>query len=247
MQVLIVEDEELARVRLKMLLGQCTDPPVEVAAEAGSAAQALRWLSDHRADVALLDIQMPGMSGIQLAEAMRGVAPDTLIIFLTAHADFAVDAFGLEAVDYLTKPIRLERLSEALARAHKRRAERPATPEALDHTNSLWVSDRGRMLRIALADILYLRAELKYVTLRTAQRSYVLDQSLAELEQRLGPRFVRVHRNALVARHAMRELQRRHDEEEGVEGWAVRVAPTDEWLAVSRRQAPVVKEAIAEG
>jgi two-component system response regulator AlgR len=116
------------------------------------------------------------------------------------------------------------------------------------------VSDRGRVLRVPLAEVLYFKAELKYVTLRTADRTYVLDEALSDLEQRLGDRFLRVHRNALVARSAVRALERRtiategepQSEENGGEGWAVRMAPVDEWLAVSRRQVAAVREALID-
>jgi two-component system response regulator AlgR len=114
----------------------------------------------------------------------------------------------------------------------------------------LVVSDRGRLLRLPLAEVLVLRAEQKYVTLRTAAHSHVLDESLSELEQRLaelGGDFLRIHRNALVARRAIRALELRgtDDDEGGAEGWAVRVAPLDEWLSVSRRQVAAVKAALA--
>jgi two-component system response regulator AlgR len=117
----------------------------------------------------------------------------------------------------------------------------------------LVVSERGRVARIPLADVLYLKAELKYVTLRTATRTWVLDDSLTDLEHRLGERFLRIHRNALVARGAVRLLERRrmadHDDEAGSTeiGWAVQVAPVDEWLAVSRRQLGAVRETLAAG
>jgi two-component system, LytTR family, response regulator AlgR len=107
------------------------------------------------------------------------------------------------------------------------------------------VNDRGSLARVPLAEVLYLKAELKYVTLRTAQHSYVLDDSLTELEGRLGDDFLRVHRNAIVARSAVRALERRVDPDEGGEGWAVRVSPTDEWLSVSRRQLSAVRDALA--
>jgi two-component system response regulator AlgR len=112
------------------------------------------------------------------------------------------------------------------------------------------VSDRGRVVRVPIAEVLYLKAELKYVTLRTGEHSFVLDESLAELEARLGERFLRVHRNALVARRAVRALERRviageGDDDGGAgETWAVRIAPVDEWLAVSRRQVAAVREAL---
>ena len=115
----------------------------------------------------------------------------------------------------------------------------------------LVATDRGRVLRVPLAEVMYFKAELKYVTVRTAQRSLVLDESLSELEARLGKQFLRVHRNALVARRAVRALERRwiageggEGSEEGGETWAVRIAEVDEWLAVSRRQLPMVREAL---
>jgi len=110
------------------------------------------------------------------------------------------------------------------------------------------VTDRGRLVRVPVTEALYFKAELKYVTLRTAAHTYVLDEALAELEQRLGDRFLRVHRNALVARHAVRALERRamagEGDDEAGEGWAVCMAPVDEWLAVSRRQVAAVREAL---
>ena len=113
------------------------------------------------------------------------------------------------------------------------------------------VSERGRVVRVPMAEVLYLKAELKYVTLRTSARSYVLDDSLTDLEQRLGDQVLRVHRNALVARHAVRALERRRladAEDEGDEvGWAVQVATTGDWLAVSRRQVSAVREALEAG
>lgn len=241
--VLIVDDEDLARLRLRSLLADCTEPAAEVIGEAAHAPAAVDWLRSHRADVALLDVQMPGADGMALALTLRDIAPQMAVIFVTAHAQHAVQAFELEAVDYLTKPVRRERLQAALARVARR--QMAAEPAGGARADDLIVHDRGRLLRVPVDEALYFKAELKYVTLRTAQHSYVLDESLSELEQRLGPAFVRVHRNALVARRAMRALERRPDEDDGSEGWAVRVSPTDEWLAVSRRQVPLVRDALA--
>ena len=127
------------------------------------------------------------------------------------------------------------------------RTAQPSPPSS-SPSPAIVVTDRGRVLRVPLAEVLYFKAELKYVTLRTADRSYVLDEALSDLEQRLGERFLRVHRNALVARAAVRALERRaiagEGDEEGGEGWAVRMAPVDEWLAVSRRQVAAVREAL---
>jgi two-component system response regulator AlgR len=158
-------------------------------------------------------------------------------------------AFDLDAVDYLTKPVKRDRLADALQRAARRARAQDAQAQDAD-APVLVVSERGRVVRVPLADVLYLKAELKYVTLRTAQHSYVLDDSLTDLEVRLADRVLRVHRNALVARHAVRALERRRladSEEEGNEiGWAVQVAATGEWLAVSRRQVGAVREALEQ-
>ncbi|TAK73730.1 MAG: response regulator transcription factor [Aquabacterium sp.] len=246
LNVLIVDDEELARLRLRTLLGDCREPEAVAVGDAANAREALGWLAEHGprgADVALLDVQMPGEDGLVLAERMRQQAPGLAVIFVTAHPAHALRAFELEAVDYLTKPVRRERLQEALGRVARRLAHSGENGAAAP-APTITLTERGRIVRVPVSEVLYLKAELKYVTLRTATHTYVLDDSLTELEHKLGPDFVRVHRNALVARKAMRAIERRHDDEEGGEGWAVSVAPTDEWLAVSRRQVATVKEAM---
>lgn len=248
LEVLLVDDEELARLRLKGLVDDCPAPPARVVGEAANATQALVWLQSHACDVILLDIAMPGRDGTQLAAELRRQPDAPAVVFVTAHAEHALKAFDLEAVDYLTKPVRRERLHAALQRVAQRLA-RPtaAAPAPVDGEPVVIVTDRGRIVRVPVSDVLYLKAELKYVTLRTAQHTYVLDDALSDLEQRLGERFIRVHRNALVARRAVRALERRvvaGGDEEGGESWAVRVAPVDEWLAVSRRQATAVREAL---
>jgi two-component system, LytTR family, response regulator AlgR len=253
LRILLVDDEDLARMRLRGLIADCVEPKAVVAGEAANALQALAWLAGARCDVVLLDVQMPGRDGTQLAAELRRMSEAPAVVFVTAHAQHAVRAFDLEAVDYLTKPVRRERLHQALQRVAQRLALQRgdgtlAPPAPADEAPVIVVTDRGRVLRVPLDDVLYFKAELKYVTLRTADHTYVLDEALSDLEQRLGERFLRVHRNALVARNAVRALERRvvageGDEETG-EGWAVCIAPVDEWLAVSRRQAAAVREAL---
>lgn len=250
MQVLIVDDEELARLRLRSLVQDCPSPKAQVMGEAANASQALVWLADHGCDLVLLDIHMPGLDGTQLAARIRQLPKPPAIVFVTAHAEHALQAFDLDAVDYLTKPVRRERLQAALQRVAQRvGAARP--PAEAPEEPVIVVSELGRKVRVPVSEVLYLKAELKYVTLRTATHTHVLDDALTDLEQRLGERFLRIHRNALVARKALRALERRvlpaEGEEEAAEGWVVRVAPVDEWLVVSRRQVSAVKEAIAEG
>ena len=266
LKVLLVDDEPLARLRLRSLLEACVDPRAEVVAEAGAVAQAQAWLRDHACDLILLDVQMPGPDGLQLADTLRERASQAgapAVVFVTAHAEHALRAFELDAIDYLTKPVRRERLQAALTRVAQRLAERAAaqSQQAVEAAQSpeaggvIVVSDRGRLLRVPLADVLYFKAELKYLTLRTVHQSLVMDGSLSDLEQRLGERFLRVHRNALVAKAAVRELERHAatdfgeldgatESSEGAEGWAVRIAHVNEWLAVSRRQVAAVREAL---
>lgn len=261
LKILIVDDEPLARLRLRSLLEACSEPAAEVLAEAGTASQAQQWLREHGCDLILLDVQMPGPDGLQLADAIRELPVRPAVVFVTAHAEHALRAFELDALDYLTKPVRRERLQAALARVAQRLAERAAAQAARQQDESeqafISISDRGRLVRVPLADVLYFKAELKYLTLRTAAQSYVMDGALSELEQRLGERFLRIHRNALVAKSAVRELERHApsntsfgeldaaEPSEAGEGWAVRIASVNEWLAVSRRQVAAVREALA--
>lgn len=245
LRAIIVDDEALARLRLRSLLAAVDDPPVEVLGEAADAGTALALLQDHdECDLVLLDIRMPGRDGLQLAAALGSLPQPPSVVFVSAHAQHALRAFDLDAVDYLTKPVRTERLQAALRRVMQRRWPVPTQSQPLAEEPVLVVSDRGRVMRIPVAEVLWLKAELKYVTLRSASGSHLLDDSLTDLERRLGEGFLRIHRNALVSRRAVREL-RWHAVAEGEEGWAVRVAPIDEWLPVSRRQLSAVREALA--
>ncbi|MBT9595796.1 MAG: response regulator transcription factor [Vitreoscilla sp.] len=250
LRILIVDDEPLARLRLRGLLADCVQPAVAVVDEAGSAAEALHALARQLVDAVLLDIHMPGMDGMALARKLRELANPPAVVLVTAHAEHALQAFEVDAVDYLTKPVRRARLQEALARVALRRGivtGAPA-PAATTEQPTLVVSDRGRVLRIPVADVVYLRAEMKYVTLCTTKHRYVLDDALTDLEQRLGEAVVRIHRSVVVAKAAVRALERRvlpgHEAEEGGESWAVLLEPGGEWLPVSRRQLPQVREVL---
>jgi two-component system response regulator AlgR len=243
LKVLVVDDEALARARLRTLLGDCVAPAALVAAEAADAVQAMTALRRDTFDAVLLDIRMPGLDGIALAQTIAALPQPPAVVFVTAHSEHAVQAFEVEAMDYLTKPVRLERLQQALQKverlAQSQRVLRTDLPDEM-----LIIQDRGRTERVRLAEVLYLKAELKYITVRTASRSYILDGSLSEMEERHAAQFMRIHRNALIARRAIRALEKHFDPEEG-EGWAVRLNGIDEVLAVSRRQLSAVREAIA--
>jgi two-component system response regulator AlgR len=202
---------------------------------------------------------------MQLAATLRGLAQPPAVVFVSAYAEHALKAFDVDAVDYLTKPVRPERLRAALERVlrvvQRQSAPMSAAPAsagaaAADTAEAaggpgpaLLISDRGRLLRLPLAELLYLKAEQKYVTLRSTTRELRVDESLSELEPRLGPGFVRVHRNAIVSRQAVRALELRAasvPDPEDSGGWAVCVAPIGEWLAVSRRQVAAVRAALAQ-
>ena len=242
LKVLVVDDEALARLRLRTLLGDCVAPAALVAFEAADAVQAMTALQRDSFDAVLLDIGMPGLDGMGLARAIATLPRPPAVVFVTAHLHHAVQAFELAAVDYLTKPVRLERLQQALQKVERltqsARALQPDMPEEM-----LIIQDRGRTERVPLAEVLYLKAELKYITVRTASRSYILEGSLNELEALHGAQFMRIHRNALIARRAVRALEKHFDPEEG-EGWAVRLNGIDELLVVSRRQLSAVRGAM---
>ena len=241
--VLIVDDELLARTRLRTLLGDCTAPAVQVVAEAANAAQALAWLQHQTVDVALIDIHMPGADGLTLAQSLRALPQPPAVVFVTADAGHAVQAFELDALDYLTKPVRLERLQAMLQKVKRLtkviRGLEPDLPEEV-----LLIQERGRTERVPLSKVLYLKAELKYITVRTLAKSYLLEGALNELEEKYPTRFMRIHRNTLIARHAVRALDKHHDADEGA-GWAVRLDGVDEPLFVSRRQLAAVREMLA--
>lgn len=238
-RVLVVDDESLARQRICSLLGDCTEPAATVLGEAANAVQAVEFLQHHEVDAVLADIHMPGMDGLTLAKTLRAMPRPVAVVFITAHAEHALQAFELDALDYLTKPVRLERLQLALQKIERTALKYKGLEVDLS-VEVLVIQERGRTERVPLAQVLYLKAELKYITVRTASRSYILEGSLSELESRYGSRFLRIHRNALVARRAVRSLEKHHDPEEG-EGWAVRLDGVDEVLFVSRRQLAAVR------
>jgi two-component system, LytTR family, response regulator AlgR len=248
LSVLIVDDEPLARSRLRTLLGDCTEPKAIVGGEAQNATDAMVWLKKTQFDAVLLDIHMPGDDGLTLAKAIKSLQHQPAIVFITAHAEHAVEAFELTATDYLTKPVRLERLQNSLQKIeHFRQSIRRLKPEngIEKATDTLIIQERGITERIPLREVLYLKAELKYISVRTALKTHILEGSLNELETRFPNRFLRIHRNALVATQAIRALEKHYDPDEG-DGWAVRLSGIDETLMVSRRQLAAVKEVISK-
>lgn len=245
MHILIVDDELLARNRLRVLLSECEDPADPfVIEEASNVAQAQDFLQQSKTpvDLVLLDVQMPGPDGLVLSQALRKLAVPPAVVFVTAHSMYAASAFEVEAMDYLTKPVRLERLQQAIAKVRRIRALEGVIQNS-DAAPSIVIRDRGRAERVPLHQVVYLKAEQKYVTVRTASRTYILDSSLSELESRFPSQFVRIHRNALINPAQMRALEKHYTEEEG-ECWAMRLHSVPEVLQVSRRQLSSVRAAL---
>jgi two-component system response regulator AlgR len=235
-KLLIADDEAPARERLRRLVGEI-GAPWEIAAEAADGAQALRECGRSPIDVALLDVRMPGMDGLACATALGGLAAPPAVIFVTAYEEHALAAFDANAVDYLLKPIRRERLERALHRAQRlTHAQLTALgAQATDH-EYLVATYRGGLQRIPVDRVLYLRAEQKYVVARHAGGEALLEESLRSLEERFGDRFIRIHRNALVARDAVVGLAR-----EGDGNTYVCLRGTEERLEVSRRHLPELR------
>jgi two-component system response regulator AlgR len=240
LKALVVDDEALARARMRTLLSDCKAPAVQSVCEAANAVHAMEHLQHQQFDVLLLDIHMPGADGLALARMLQSLPHRPALIFVTAHSEYALQAFELEATDYLTKPVRLERLQAALQKVERRMAARGVVPTEVAHEEVLVIQERGRTERVPLRQVVYFKAELKYVTVRTSTRSHLFDGSLNELEAKYPQQFLRIHRNALIARGAVRALEKHFEAEEG-EGWAVRLDGVDELLAVSRRQLAAVR------
>jgi two-component system response regulator AlgR len=260
--ILIVDDEPVARSRLRELLADLApDFPHRIVGEAANAPEALSQIEMNQPRIVLLDIQMPNMTGIELARHISARAqsgetdrPMPLIIFVTAFDEFAVEAFEVRAVDYLLKPVRAQRLLEALRRAMARVPSEHA--DAIDQLaratstrrRHLSVHERGRVILVPLEQIVYLKAELKYITVRTIEREFLIEESLTSLEHEFSDRFVRIHRNALVARPAIAGFERvtpSGEAESGDPYWQVVMRDIDERLPVSRRQWSSVKNLVS--
>jgi two-component system response regulator AlgR len=244
LRVVVVDDEAPARSRMRDLLADCASQlPLVVEGEADSGRAALALLAERAVDVVLLDIRMPEMDGIEVAQHLQKLDTPPAVVFTTAYDAYAIRAFEVHAVDYLLKPIRAGRLREALSRV--RSAARPSS-EVLRELQPkprafLSAQERGKIHLIPIGEVIYLKAELKYVTVRDGRREYLVDESLTRLEHEYAERFVRVHRNCLVARHAIRGFERAA--EDGAEGnWLVVLHGCDEKIAVSRRQQRIVRE-----
>lgn len=239
-KVLIADDETPARNRLRTLLGDI--PEVKLLGEAKNGEELVNLASEHQADIALLDIRMPKMDGIEAAAHLQKLEQPPAIIFTTAYDVYAVQAFEMNALDYLLKPIRLERLQAAIHKATRfNQTQIKALMPLQKQRSHFSVVERGRVLLVPIDDVIYLRAELKYITLRTKEREYLIEDSLTSIEQEFAHRFLRLHRNCLVAQSSIMGYERRQ-EPDGETHYVALLREVPETVAVSRRQQHVLKE-----
>ena len=235
LKLVIADDEPLARERLRMLLAD--QAGVEVVAEAGDGQQVLDACAALRPDVVLLDIAMPGLDGLETARRLAGLVPPTAVVFCTAYDEHALSAFEAAALDYLVKPVRPERLAAALERVRSFHAGHPLPEEA--RRTQLCARLRGSLRVIPIDEVHYLQAEEKYVVVHHARGEDLIEEPLKALEEEFGDRFVRIHRNCLVARQELVELRR------GADGHVQAVLRSGGVpLEVSRRCVPHLKQTL---
>ena len=243
LRVLIVDDEPLAVERLQLLLARCEGVALVGTAADGEAA--LRIAEAVGPDLLLLDISMPGMDGIEVARALSSSSVDPAVVFVTAFDNFAVAAFDVAAVDYLMKPVALDRLQQSLdrARAGLRRGngarERPAPSR---YVEEFWVPDHHGLVRIAARDISRITAERDYMRLHVGARSWLIYRTISKLEEELDPAlFIRVHRSVILRRDTITGLGR-----DGMGHWTARLAGGDE-VRIGRSHIADVKALAGRG
>jgi two-component system response regulator AlgR len=243
LQVLLVDDEHLARERLKRMLG--ADETFAVAGEASNGREAVEFCHRERPDLVLLDIRMPGMDGLEAASHLAELDEPPAVIFCTAYEEHAVQAFNLQAVGYLLKPVRKENLLTALKQAQRvNKAQLAAlsdadgTPRTRSHISAR--TRRGVEL-IPVDQVRFLQADQKYVTVGHEGGEVIVDDTLHRLEEEFGERFVRVHRNALVATAYIQGLEKQDDG-----SVSVRLRDTPVLIDVSRRHLATVRQFIKQ-
>jgi two-component system response regulator AlgR len=244
MRILVVDDEAPARERLRRLI-EDLDGDYEVVGEAANGAEATSKCAETDPDLVLLDVQMPGPNGLDVAGELATLEPPPAVILVTAYPEYALDAFERNVADYLVKPVRRERLSDALERLPlTTRPQRAASDGGIDPDRRRHLSAhyRGGVQTVPVEQVLYLLAEQKYVTVRHPGGRMLIDESLVALEQEFPELFMRIHRNALVATGCLVGL------EKGADGASVAVLNgCDERLPVSRRHLPEVRRFLRYG
>ncbi|CAN5199980.1 LytTR family DNA-binding domain-containing protein [soil metagenome] len=256
--IFIVDDEAPARARMMTLLTDIIEEcPHQLVGVAENAQAALDGIVKTRPDIVLLDVQMPGMTGIELAAHLAGdITGSPAVIFVTAFDEYALKAFEVHALDYLLKPVRASRLADAIRRVSEIRRRAQSQQGAIaaaavamqSKRQNFSVQERGRLLLVPVKDVIYLKAELKYVTLRTTAHEYLIEESLASIEEELATVFVRAHRSTLVARNSIIGVERaahpvdpEGEGDKSLESWQVILRDIDDRIPISRRQWAVIK------
>ncbi|MEL7690206.1 LytTR family DNA-binding domain-containing protein [Citromicrobium bathyomarinum] len=233
LRVVLVDDEPLAIERLETLCSRIDR--VEVVGTADHGEAALQVIAEQAPDLVLLDLTMPGLGGIEVARKLAKTPNPPAIIFVTAHESFAVEAFDLDAVDYVLKPVAAERLERAIGRALAKRGE-TGEPGDGRWLRELWVPHRSELVRVSVSDVRRIDAERDYVRLYVGDKTYLLLQTIAGLEEKLDPEaFIRIHRSTILRKDHIAGL--RHD---GLGVWSVELED-GETLRIGRTFLPQVK------
>ncbi len=232
LRTLIVDDEPLAVERMQVICSKMDD--LHVVGTASDGAQALRLIEALGPDLILLDMTMPEVDGLSVARELAGQEERPAVVFVTAHDNYAVEAFDLDAVDYVLKPVKPDRLERAIQRALARRSEGGRTESKW--LEELWIPHRSELIRIETEEVSRIDAERDYVRLHVGDRSYLLLQTIAGLEKRLDPaKFIRIHRSTILRKEHIKGL--RHD---GLGVWSVEM-DDGEALRIGRTYLPKVK------
>ncbi|MGB1311640.1 MAG: LytR/AlgR family response regulator transcription factor [Leucothrix sp.] len=244
MNILVVDDEELARKRIQSLLAEKSD--YNICAEAENGAEALMMVERHQPDLILLDITMPVMDGLEVAKHLAGMPNPPAVIFTTAYGEYALEAFSTKATGYLMKPIRQEQLLKSLEQARSlNRAQRSEilerTDDAMANRKHICARRRGNLELIPIEDVYYFQADQKYVTVRHKEGEVIIEESLKSLENDLSERFIRIHRNALVAKSRISGLSK-----SPIGRVKVTIDKIEDELEVSRRHVAEIRRFVRE-
>jgi len=238
MKILIVDDESLARQRMRDLLNDLGE--TNIVGEAANGSEAIEKTVTLKPDLLLIDIRVPVMDGLEATMHLQGIENPPKVIFTTAYDEHALEAFEVNAVDYLLKPIRKERLAAALHKAQpvstRQLKEVSRSSDTQSTRSHISVHMRGRITLIPVHDIIYFVADNKYVTVRTASEQHLIEESLVSLEEEFSDRFLRIHRGSLVNTDYLRGM-----EKNTAGHWRVIMKGIDEKLVVSRRHTPQVR------
>lgn len=246
LKTLIVDDEPLAVERMQILCARL--PGIQLVGTASDGESALRLIEALSPDLVFLDIAMPGLTGLDVANALEGRPAQPAIVFVTAFDQFAVAAFDAAAIDYLLKPVAPERLEKAVQRVVERRRVAEAEPQpdhaqpAHRYAQEFWVPNRGELSRVAVADIDRIEAERDYMRLHAGNRSWLIHETIGALEARLDPAlFIRLHRSTIVRRDRITRLA--HD---GQGNWMAELSSGDE-LRIGRTYLASVRASVTRG